>query len=197
MASPRTRLLVSATAAGLFAATITVAGGMWLANALDDEPAVDGEFVLDEPGVFQQPTDSVNEDSSGDDLPDVELVDASGAPVRLSDYEGSPLVLNVWFSRCAPCRRELKDFAEVHAEVGDQVVFVGVDPFDTPEMMTEFAAERGVTYDLLRDTDRELSNALGIVGYPVTLFVGADGSILRQTGVIDADGLRSAIEELF
>lgn len=197
MVSPRTRLLASAIAAGLFAAAVTVVGGMWLADALDDEPPVDGEFVLDEPGVFQQPTDSINNDSSGDDVPDVELADAAGAPARLSEYEGRPLVVNIWFSRCAPCRRELKDFAEVHGEVGDRVTFVGIDPFDTPDVMTEFAAERGVTYDLLRDVEREFSNALGIIGYPVTLFVDADGRILRQTGVIDADGLRSAIEELF
>ena len=70
------------------------------------------------------------------------------------------------------------------------------------DAMESFASERGVTYDLLRDTgeysdDVLLSDELGIVGYPVTLFVDADGRILRQTGEIDADELRSAIEELF
>ena len=165
-----------------------------------DAPAVDGEFVLDEPGIFQEPADDVNADSSGDRLPDVPLADAAGAPVRLDEYRGAPLVINFWFSRCAPCRRELRDFATVHAELGDRIQFVGVDPFDTVDAMLAFAEERGVTYDLLRDTGddgRLLSDELGIVGYPVTLFVDAEGRILRQTGEIDADELRTAITELF
>lgn len=181
-------------AAGTAAAVTTLA-------VLDrDAPAVDGEFVLDEPGIFQQPPDDVNPDSSGDRLPDVPLADATGAPVRLDDYRGAPLVINFWFSRCAPCRRELRDFATVHDELGDRVQFVGVDPFDTVDAMLAFAEERGVAYDLLRDTGddgRLLSDELGIVGYPVTLFVDSEGRILRQTGEIDADELRTAIEELF
>lgn len=168
----------------------------------EDGTDVDGEFVLDEPGIFQEPLDEVNVDATGVRLPDLALSDPSGTAVSLDRYRGAPLVVNFWFSRCAPCRRELRDFATVHAEVGDRVQFVGVDPFDTVEAMVAFAAERGVTYDLLRDTgehsdDRLLTDELEIVAYPVTLFVDAEGRILRQTGEIDATELRAAIEELF
>ena len=182
--------------AGTVAAVTTIA-------LLDrDAPTVDGEFVLVEPGVHQQPLDDVNEDVAGDELPPVVLSDVTGEPVSLDRYRGAPLVVNFWFSRCAPCRRELRDFATVHAEHGDTVQFVGVDPFDTVDAMVEFATERGVAYDLLRDTgehsdDRLLTDELGLVAYPVTLFVDADGRILRQTGEIDADALRAAVEELF
>jgi peroxiredoxin len=195
--SPRTRFLATAAVVAVAAAAVGVAGGVWVRNLLDDEPDVDGEFVLDEPGIYQQPSDAVNPDASGATLPDVELTDAAGEVVLLSEYAGRPLIVNVWFSRCAPCRRELSDFATVHGEVGDSIAFVGVDPFDTVDAMLEFAGERGVAYDLLLDPEREFTNAIGIIGYPVTLFVDADGRILRQTGVIDADGLRAAIRELF
>ena len=187
--------MLAAVAAGA-AATISIVGGVWLAAALDDTPAIDGEFVLDERGVFQQPSEEVNGDSTGRRLPSIPLLDGDGDEVELASYGGRPLVINFWFSNCAPCRRELSDFATVHAEVGDTVQFVGIDPFDTPEAMVRFAEERGVTYDLLRD-DGSLSNELGIVGYPVTLFVSADGEILRQTGEIDAETLRSLVEALF
>ena len=185
-----------AALAGVAVAAIALFGGVWVANSLDGEAAVDGEFVLDQPGIFQQPADDVNADVTGDRVPDAVLTDSEGGQVRLADYAGRPLVVNFWFSRCAPCRRELGDFADVHADVGDDVQFVGVNPFDTVVAMEEFAAERGVTYELLRD-DGSVSNALGIVGYPVTLFVDADGRILRQTGEIDAETLRSTIEALF
>ena len=187
-------------------AIVAIAGtaaavGVLAAFGGGDDPAVDGEFVLDEPGIFEQPLDDVNDDRSGERLPDVELSDINGSAVALDAYRGAPLVVNFWFSRCAPCRRELREFATVHDEVGERIQFVGVDPFDTVDAMQRFAEDRGVTYDLLRDTgdhdDRLLADELGIVGYPVTLFVDADGRILRQTGEIDAEGLRGAIEELF
>jgi len=192
----RKRLLVVAAFAASSVAVISILGGVWLARVLDDGPSVDGEFVLDQPGIFVQPFEGVNADVAGEMLPAVDLFDRDGAKVQLADYAGRPLVVNFWFSRCAPCRRELGDFAAVHAAVGDRVQIVGVDPFDTVEAMEQFAHERGVTYDLLRD-DGSLSNALGIVGYPVTLFVSAEGRVLRQTGEIDAESLRSLIEALF
>ena len=55
------------------------------------------------------------------------------------------MVVNLWYSTCPPCARELADFAAVDAEVGDDVRFVGVNPYDTATTMTRFAADRGVT----------------------------------------------------
>lgn len=191
------RTVALAAIAGLVAAGVSIFGGVWLAGALDDEPAVDGEVVLDEPGIYQQPLDEVNADVAGTELPGVVLVDRDGTEVRLSEYLGTPLVVNLWFSNCPPCQRELQDFAAVHADLGDRVRFIGVDPFDTVETMERFAGERGVTYELLRDPERSFTNAIGVVAFPVTLFVDADGRIVRQSGVIDEDELRAAIDELF
>jgi peroxiredoxin len=191
------RSLLIAGGAGLGAAAVSVFGGTWIAGALDDEPTVDGEVVLDEPGLFQEPLDDVNDDVAGEPLPDVALVDVVGNEVRLSTYRGEPLVVNLWFSNCPPCQRELVDFATVHGEVGDRVRFVGLDPFDTVEAMQRFADRRGVSYDLLRDPEQAFTNEIGVVAYPVTLFVDDRGVIVRQTGAIDADQLREAIAELF
>lgn len=193
----RARLRAVAVGVGSFAAIVVVLAGFWLGGAFEPSQRTDGSFVLDEPGVFQQPLDDVNDDVSGDRLPDVALVDADGTERRLAELDGAPAVLNLWFSRCIPCRRELVDFAEVHAEYGDRIRFVGIDPFDTPETMLEFARERGVEYDLWRDPDQEFVDAVGIVGFPVTMFVDAGGTVLRQTGEIDADGLRNTLDELF
>jgi len=191
----RTRVLAAAVA--FVVAGAVVAGGFALAAAVSDDHEPDGSFVLDEPGIFQQPFDDVNDDSAGEAVPDLPLRASDDGDHRMSEFRGRPIVVNLWFSSCVPCRRELRDFATVDAEYGGTVQFVGVNPFDTVEVMEAFAAERGVEYPLWRDTDRAFSDELGIVGYPVTLFVGADGEILRQTGEIDADELRATIEELF
>lgn len=181
--------------AATIAAIGVVAVGAWAIGS--DDEAFDGTIQLDEPGIYQEPLDEVNPDTSGLVLPDVPLEDAEGKSVSLTNYRGKPLVLNFWFSNCAPCVREVADFQEVHEELGDAVQIVGVNPFDTVDAMTRFADERGVTYDRLRDPERSFVNVIGLVAYPVTLFVDADGRILRQTGELDAAELRRAIDELF
>ena len=62
--------------------------------------------------------------------------------------------------------------------------------------MHDFAGERGVDYELLLDHDGKLDDALGIVQYPVTLFVVADGEIVAQTGPLNEAELRQHVAEL-
>lgn len=154
------------------------------------------DAVLDEPGLYDIPLDDGATGEPGRPLPDVELLDADGAVVRSSDLVGSPAVINVWFAACPPCERELPDFAEVHAEYGDRVRFVGVNPFDDPDRMTAFAAERAVRYELWRDPDSAFIDAVFLAAFPATYFVDDEGRIVREAGVLNADQLREGIEEL-
>jgi peroxiredoxin len=190
-----------ALCAGVAAVAATVLIG---AQIIGDDPEYEASVVLDTPGIFTEPTvpgdSGGNPDATGRPLPATVFEDASGAERTLREFRGAPLVINNWYAACPPCARELADFATVDAELqaaGRAVQFVGVNPYDNAEKMTEFAAERGVLYELWRDTARTLGVELGIVAYPVTVFVDADGKIVRQVGEIDAAGLRAAIDELF
>ena len=104
-------------------------------------------------------------------------------------------MVNLWYSTCPPCAKELPDFAEVDAET-DAVRFIGVNTLDSLEVMERFAGERGVEYDLFRDEFAELADAIGATAMPVTLFVTSDGTIVEQTGALDADELRAKVADL-
>lgn len=191
----RPRLLVSSLAV---AALVGVAGG-W---ALSKTSAFDGadvpdDIVLDTPGEYQEPVEGTPSVVAGTPFPDVVLTEADGTEIRSSELVGQPLVVNLWYSTCPPCERELRAFAEVHGEVGDRVRFVGVDPLDSSDVMQEFAGERGVRYELLRDPDGALVDALGMVTFPLTLFVDDNGVIVGESGALDADTLRHHIEGHF
>ena len=77
----------------------------------------------------------------------------------------------------------------MHADLGDQVRFVGINTFAPIGHRGVRSPRRGVHYELLYDPDgafdrrRSASHA-----YPVTLFVAADGTIVRQTGVLEQRG---------
>ena len=84
-----------------------------------------------------------------------------------------------------------------NVQLEGDVLFIGISPVDSAEAMTEFASQMGVTYDLYRDPLAELTDALGTVGFPYTVFVNAQGQILGDAGVLTADELTTAIGEYF
>ncbi len=174
------------------AALLSIAGGVVWAKVTADD---DVDARLDEPGDYVEPGASTNPPQTGERLPDVELQAADGTTAALAP-DGRPMVVNVWYSACAPCARELADFAAVDSEVGDAVRFVGVNPNDDAERMTEFAAERGVAYELWM-APYEFVDDLRLAGFPATFFVDADGTIVEQRGVLDDDELRAVIADRF
>jgi thiol-disulfide isomerase/thioredoxin len=137
-----------------------------------------------------------NTEVEGDLLPEATLLDRDDNEISSAALLGNPLVVNLWFSSCAPCAKELPEFAEVHAEVGEEVRFVGVNTIDSIEVMERFAGERGVQYELLRDQYAEFTNGIGVVAFPLTIFVTSSGVIVEQTGVLDADALREKVANL-
>ncbi len=195
MAAPaRPRLRANLLAAGAAVVIVVVGAVAWSRLLLADDPAEE-TVRLTEPGLYTEPGAVTNPPLPTDELPEVVLETAAGEPVDLRDGDGRPMVVNLWYSNCPPCARELADFAAVHGEVGQDVRFVGVNPYDTAATMIRFAADRGVTYELLRDPGFELSDALGIAAFPVTLFVDPDGHIVDQTAAVDDDELRALIAE--
>lgn len=137
-----------------------------------------------------------NLSSAGDELPDVDVLDGGGNVVSTGELVGTPLVVNLWYSTCAPCREEMPALAEVAAELDGEVRFVGINPLDDADTMLEFAQDVGVSYELYRDPDFAFVDAVRIVGFPTTFFVDAEGTIVAQTGEVDADDVRRHVEEI-
>jgi len=187
----RPRLLVGS----LLAALAVIAVYAWTQRPDDHDAGLDAR--LDDPQtVITYPNDGLGNDAlAGERLPEVMLLADDDSEVSTADMLGAPMVVNLWYSSCAPCAAELSEFAEVDAETHD-VVFLGVNPEDSVKVMNQFAGERGVEYPLYRDDAYRLTDELGIVAFPVTLFVTSDGVIVEQTGALDADELRSKIDNL-
>lgn len=179
-------LLVSAVASAAIGWAIAASGD---GGRADDTVFIDGSDV-----TFRQPSLGTNAAIEGHAFPTVEVQTLQGDAFATAEFVGQPLVVNIWGSTCGPCKAELADFAAVHIEYGEQVRFVGIDFLPPSDREEEFARDRGVQYELYYDTNGEFISAAGIAAFPVTLFVAADGTIVRQTGQLDADRLRSLIE---
>ncbi len=147
--------LVAALAAGLLVSRFTSDGG-------DD----DGDSL------------ALGELTPAEQAPDVALTRFDGSATSLGDYAGQPLVVNFWGSWCQPCVDEMPDLEEVHQAVGEDVTFLGVNIQDEPEAAQALADRTGVTYDLVRDVDGELTRALGVTNFPTTVLILPDGTVV-------------------
>jgi thiol-disulfide isomerase/thioredoxin len=132
---------------------------------------------------------------TGRSFPKVNVDTLSGDAFNTADLIGRPLIVNFWYSTCAPCKRELPAFAAAQNKFGDRVRFVGVDSLAGSDRDSEeaFARDRGVQYELFYDENGELTSAVGIATSPQTLFIDARGTIVEQTGELTADKLEELI----
>ncbi len=187
----RPRLLVVSL---LIAAVVSLGLG-WAIARTGNDPS--GTVAVTDEGTdnaLQPPTLETNAVVKGDQLPDVDVQLLDGSEVAVRSLVGQPMVINVWGSTCVPCEKELPDFAAAHLIYGDRVRFVGISFLGASDREESFARDRGVQYELLYDGDGAFINDVGIAAFPVTLFINADGVIVRQTGQLDQASITNYIE---
>jgi thiol-disulfide isomerase/thioredoxin len=189
----RTRLFVVSI---LVALLVSVIGGWLLSRSSSDD--VDAKLTGDLAGGVQDPTIGTNVPVQGTPFPSVSLTEASSGNVVPIVVSGRPMVVNFWYSTCEPCRREMPVLARSSQDFAGKVDFVGVNPLDSAQEALDFVARYNVTYPTYLDPDGTLISAAGVGTMPVTLFVDANGIIVKQHGgEINYDTLNSTIEEQF
>ena len=87
----------------------------------------------------------------GSQLPAIKLETVEGQEVSTQSLLNKPLIINVWYSTCEPCRRELPALANADMQYRNLVRFVGVNIKDSATVAREFAAQYGVEFELLLD----------------------------------------------
>ncbi len=116
----------------------------------------------------------------GEPAPAFTLTTIDGRTVRLAEYRGRTLVVNVWGSWCPPCRLETPDLvAEAGAMRASGVAFLGIDTTETRAIVRAFAAAKNVPYPQVATTDRSaFARDYAITNFPTTYVIDPAG-ILR------------------
>lgn len=184
-------------AVALIAALAASASVILILGALQNNN--DSDVILDEPGEFQEPGIGTNAPIEGIPLEHAVIFDLNGQEINTSSLKdaGRPMLINFWFSNCQPCKREMPALQAAFKKYADKVTFVGINTQDSAEVTLAFAQDLGVTYQLWRDPNGEMLVANGISIFPTTLFVSADGTIIKQvSGELTTAAITAAVMAL-
>lgn len=125
--------------------------------------------------------------------PDYVFYDQAGKPVRVADFKGKVVVMNVWATWCAPCKVEMPTLAKLQAAYAGQpveVVAVSIDSEGEAANARLFIASHE-PLKFYHDREMKLPFRLDppASGAPTTVIYGKDGmEIGRVAGEADWAG---------
>lgn len=133
---------------------------------------------------------------------DLPALDGDGR-VALTDYAGTPVVVNFFASWCTACDVELPGFAKVSKELRGEVQFIGVASLETGDPLFMPRRHGIMWWPLARDIRGAQRSGLhdelgGGNSMPLTAFYDEDGVLLAvERAAIPEDALRRTLRELY
>jgi thiol-disulfide isomerase/thioredoxin len=133
----------------------------------------------------------------GEVVPEFSYTFSDGSSQRLRALRGRRVLINFWATWCAPCKEEMPALQQIADERADDLVVIGVNKLETPDLIGPFAKELAVRFTLVADQEGRIANRFGAKNIPISYFVHSDGTIGSvHLGVMTYDEIRAAVEAL-
>ncbi len=117
-------------------------------------------------------------DLAGLPAPDFALKSSTGENLRLSEYRGDVVMINFWATWCGPCRQEMPLLDQLYTRyerVGFSLLGVNID--DDSSRALDMMKELGVSFPVLFDARKEVSQLYNVDAMPVTVLVDREGNV--------------------
>ena len=119
------------------------------------------------------------------------------AALKAEDYYGKAVdaeifkpydvtMVNIFTTWCTYCLREMADIKMIRSDLPENanVISICADAYEAPQELKEIVEFFQLDFPILKMTSDQLKQFYSVIGYPTTLFVGSDGTILDvQVGV--------------
>ena len=128
----------------------------------------------------------------GELVPDFTVVGPDGKDIKLSDFRGKTVLIDIWATWCGPCIASMphnSELAEKYAK--DGLVILAICADDSRANYDGWVKRNGSKYKFLtaHDTpgkdgwDKSIFNTgYGVSGFPTLFLVGPDGKLIGTTG---------------
>ena len=138
-------------------------------------------------------TKGVDRSHKGEAAPTVSFKNPDGGDFTIAKFKGTPVLVNLWASWCAPCIKELPTLQKLEEShnVDGALGVIAVSQDSAPQGSVDaFLKEKGIgRFAAFHDADMNLSSALGVQVMPTTVLYDADGKeVWRYIGDLDWTG---------
>jgi peroxiredoxin len=148
---------------------------------------------LDDPR-FRDALKTLDSDDERRQALDFTLNDIDGKGWTLRQLEGKIVVVNFWASWCPPCRKEMPDLDAINKEFRDKGLVILAISDEDREKVRPFLAEHPVSYPILLDPGRKVSDLFVVRGIPKTFVYDRAGRLAAES--IDMRTRRQFMEML-
>lgn len=140
--------------------------------------------------------------SRGIKMPDFELTTVDGEVVKLSDYSGKIVLINVWATWCGPCKIEIPSFIRLmkkYADSGFVIIGTSADARLSRQQLKQFADKMGINYPIGLIIESNSARAVfsDVRSIPTTYIIDAKGNIRDKViGATSESYFESRIKKL-
>ena len=109
----------------------------------------------------------------------------SGTPIKLANYSGKVMLINLWATWCGPCRMETPELVKLHKEYQSRgVEMIGLsteNPDASARSVSDFVREFNVDYQI-GWAKPEVAQIMmqGRTSIPQSFIIARDGRVLRR-----------------
>lgn len=138
--------------------------------------------IISRPPLTQISAKTAERPMQGKPVPDFTLKDLNGATVKLADYRGKVLFINIWATWCAPCREEMPSMEKLYREMKGEnfeMLAISIDE-KGKEVVDPFVEEYGLTFPILMDPTSRVAKKFKTTGVPETFIVDKNGTIINH-----------------
>ncbi len=163
---------------------IVIVGGAWIDMTRVDPTA---QLAPGRPDAAQL----------GQIAPDFTLQALDGDSVTLSDYRGTPVVLNFWATWCSICKAEIPGMVAAYEDLEGDTVIIGVNVNEGAGLVAPYVDQMGISYPVWLDPDAAMAGAYDVRAFPTTYFIDERGVIVdMHIGSLGEAALRRQMREL-
>ncbi len=144
------------------------------------------------PGLsVNRPSDSIQvlKRLETDGMPSFEAAKLDGSLFKSSEISGKVMIVNFWASWCNPCVTEYPSLLKLVQNYKGEVVLLAISMDDEKKDIDNFLKAFGydkVSVQILRDTDKKISELFGVQKLPESFLFGKNGKLIRKiVGVED------------
>lgn len=122
---------------------------------------------------------------------DFAFTDSSGAKIKLSEFRGKVVLLNLWATWCAPCKIEMPGLNRLQAELGGNdftVLPISLDLGGPDKPKRYLEANKLDNLGLYQSPSTKLVQQFGAPGLPFTMLIDREGrELARLAGAAEWD----------